>query len=81
MEQQVKNHRRLQLAVLALGVHGTTEDLSEAIDAFGQVIADLIDTPCKLAIILGDELGVVEALQTENAQLKTMISLNGATIQ
>lgn len=73
---------RLRVAIDNLEHDATAEDLSKAIDAFGQVIADLIDTPCKLAIIVGDDqIGVVEALQNENAQLKTMISMNGATIQ
>lgn len=84
MEDQIKNHRRLQLAVLALGVRGTAEDLSEAVNAFGQVIADLIDKPCRLAVIVGDELSTVEALQAANAKLTSelqLLRLNAMTMQ
>lgn len=68
-------HMQLELAVLKLCKRGTAEDLSEAINAFGQVISDLVDKPCRLAVIVGDELETVEALQRENAKLKSTIRL------
>lgn len=68
-------HMKLELAVLKLCKRGTADDLSEAINAFGQVISDLVDKPCRLAVIVGDELETVEALQRENAKLKSTIRL------
>lgn len=71
----VANQRRLRAAVQKLAMAPTADDLSEAINAFGQVIADLTDTNCRLVVIVGDELGTVEALQRENAKLKSAIRL------
>lgn len=75
MMSEVANQRRLRVAVQKLAMAPNADDLSEAINAFGQVIADLTDTNCRLVVIVGDELETVEALQRENAKLKSTITL------
>lgn len=78
------NYVRLAQAIGNLEWHPDADELSEAINAFGQVIADLVDKECRLAVIMGEELGVVEGLQAENAKLKTTIrlmNLDAGTLQ
>jgi len=66
--------RRLRLAVEALARRDVNEnDVSEALQAFGQVLADLTDQPVKLAIIYGEELDTVAALQRQVAKLERII--------
>jgi len=68
-------HAQLMYAMGNLEHNPTADELSEAVHAFGQMVADLVDKPCRLAVIVGDELETVEALQRENAKLKSTIRL------
>lgn len=75
---------RLRIAVENLEHDATADDLSKAIDAFGQVIADLTDMPCMLAVLTGEAFEIFNAQLSEIEALKGEIRLlhfDGGTVQ
>lgn len=71
--------RRLRLAVEGLARRDVNaDDVSEAIHAFGHVIADLTDQPVKLAILCGEELDAVEALLRRIVELESKLGVLNA---
>lgn len=78
------NHLRLRIAVNNLEHDATGDDLSKAIDAFGQVIADLTNTPCRLAVLTGEAFEIFNAQLSEIEALKgeiRLLHLDGGTVQ
>lgn len=68
--------RRLRVAVEALARRDVNEeDISEAVNAFGQVMADLTGQPVKLAILCGEELDTVTGLLRRIAQLEHQLRM------
>jgi hypothetical protein len=71
------NHRALRCAILRLAANDCNEtDVSNAIDAFGQVLADLTDTPLRLAVVSGEALETENELRAEVLRLKTLLNGN-----
>lgn len=70
------NQRDLRAAVERLARTNVTEaDVSYAIDCFGQVLADLTDTPVRLAVITGEALKIENGLRAKIVELETQIRL------
>lgn len=77
-------HRRLRITIQKLAIDPDAKDLSNAIDAFGQVIADLIEKPCAFSVIIEGALDELTQLRIENARLKNeirLLALDGGTVQ
>lgn len=53
--------------------NATPQELSAALDAFGNVMADLIGKPLRLAVITGDSLDTEALLRAENVVLKVRL--------
>lgn len=70
------NQRDLRYAVQRLARAEVSEaDVSRAIDCFGQVLADLTETPMRLAVISGQAFEENNELRRQVESLKTEIRL------
>lgn len=73
---QAANQRALRTAVWRLAQNDVdADDVSRAIDAFGQVLADLTDTPLRLAVISGEAFEENNELRAKIARLESEIRL------
>lgn len=69
------NQRTLRAAVWALAdIDADERTVSRAIDAFGQVLADLTDTPLRLVIVSGEAFEENNELRAEVARLKLLLN-------
>lgn len=76
------NQRDLRDAVQRLARNNVSEaDVSRAIDCFGQVLADLTETPLRLAVITGEALETENELRREIVGLQTQIRLMRAGLE
>lgn len=69
----MSNFTRLMQAMGNLEHSPTPDELSDAINAFGNVMADLVGKPLRLAVITGDALNTEALLHAENAILKARL--------
>lgn len=72
---QAANQRALRVAVERLArTDVDANDVSRAIDAFGQVLADLTDTPLRLAVISGEAFEENNELRAKVQRLKKLLN-------
>ena len=75
--EHMLNQRNLRAAVERLARTNVSEaDVSCAIDCFGQVLADLTDTPLRLAVVTGSALETENALRAKVANLEANARLH-----
>lgn len=73
---QAANQRALRVAIERLArTDVDANDVSRAIDAFGQVLADLTDTPLRLAVVSGEAFEENNELRAKVARLESEIRM------